>query len=170
MTQFLRALTAGRAVVALAFNPSTWEAEAGRFLSSRPAWSTEWVPGQLGYTENVVSKNIKNKIKRHWLLFQRSWVQFPATTWWLTTICSRVWCPLLVCLKTPTVYSHTMNEWINKSSLKKIRIRNTSIIINMSMKSKLIEFSWSIDATSGHHRWPCHCAPYKTPQKCHAQP
>jgi hypothetical protein len=30
-----------RAVVAHAFNPSTWEAEAGRFLSSRPAWSTE---------------------------------------------------------------------------------------------------------------------------------
>jgi len=28
-------------VVALAFNPSTWEAEAGGFLSSRPAWSTE---------------------------------------------------------------------------------------------------------------------------------
>jgi hypothetical protein len=30
-----------RAVVAHAFNPSTWEAEAGGFLSSRPAWSTE---------------------------------------------------------------------------------------------------------------------------------
>jgi hypothetical protein len=29
------------AVVAYAFNPSTWEAEAGGFLSSRPAWSTE---------------------------------------------------------------------------------------------------------------------------------
>jgi hypothetical protein len=28
-------------VVAHAFNPSTWEAEAGRFLSSRPAWSTK---------------------------------------------------------------------------------------------------------------------------------
>jgi hypothetical protein len=28
-------------VVALAFNPSTREAEAGRFLSSRPAWSTK---------------------------------------------------------------------------------------------------------------------------------
>jgi hypothetical protein len=28
-------------VVACAFNPSTWEAEAGGFLSSRPAWSTK---------------------------------------------------------------------------------------------------------------------------------
>jgi hypothetical protein len=31
----------GWAVVAHAFNPSTWKAEAGGFLSSRPAWSTE---------------------------------------------------------------------------------------------------------------------------------
>jgi hypothetical protein len=30
-----------RAAVAHAFNPSTWEAEAGRILSSRSAWSTE---------------------------------------------------------------------------------------------------------------------------------
>jgi hypothetical protein len=30
-----------RAVVAHAFNPTTWEVEAGGFLSSRPAWSTE---------------------------------------------------------------------------------------------------------------------------------
>jgi hypothetical protein len=29
------------AVVANTFNPSTWEAEAGGFLSSRPAWSTK---------------------------------------------------------------------------------------------------------------------------------
>jgi hypothetical protein len=29
------------AVVVHAFNPSTWEAEAGGFLSLRPAWSTE---------------------------------------------------------------------------------------------------------------------------------
>jgi hypothetical protein len=28
-------------VVAHAFNPSTWEAEAGRFLSSGPDWSTK---------------------------------------------------------------------------------------------------------------------------------
>jgi hypothetical protein len=38
-------LFACRPVVAHAFNPSTWEAEAGGFLSLRPAWSTEW-PGQ----------------------------------------------------------------------------------------------------------------------------
>jgi hypothetical protein len=30
-----------RAVVVHAFNASTWEAEAGRFMSSRPAWSTK---------------------------------------------------------------------------------------------------------------------------------
>jgi hypothetical protein len=30
-----------RAVVAHAFNPSTWEAEASGYLSSRPAWSTK---------------------------------------------------------------------------------------------------------------------------------
>jgi hypothetical protein len=28
--------------VAQAFNPSTWEGEAGRFQRSRPAWSTKW--------------------------------------------------------------------------------------------------------------------------------
>jgi hypothetical protein len=30
-----------RAVVVHIFNPSTWQAEASKFLSSRPAWSTE---------------------------------------------------------------------------------------------------------------------------------
>jgi major histocompatibility complex class I len=28
-------------MVAHTFNPSTWEAEAGRFLSSRPDWCTK---------------------------------------------------------------------------------------------------------------------------------
>jgi hypothetical protein len=34
-------ITSQPGVVAHTFNPSTWEAEAGRFLSSRPAWFTK---------------------------------------------------------------------------------------------------------------------------------
>jgi hypothetical protein len=52
-----------RAVMEQAFNPSTWEAEAGGFLSSRPAWSTKWVPGQPGLQRNSVLKNQKPKTK-----------------------------------------------------------------------------------------------------------
>jgi hypothetical protein len=44
-----------RAVVAHAFNPSTREAEAGGSLSSRPALSTEWVPGQPGLHRETLS-------------------------------------------------------------------------------------------------------------------
>jgi hypothetical protein len=43
-------------VVAHAFDPSTWEAEAGGFLNLRPAWSTEWVPGQLGLHRETLSR------------------------------------------------------------------------------------------------------------------
>jgi hypothetical protein len=51
-------------MVAHAFNPSTQEAEAGGFLSSRPAWSTERVPGQPGlYRETLSRKNKKQKKK-----------------------------------------------------------------------------------------------------------
>jgi hypothetical protein len=47
-------------VVAHTFNPSTREAEAGGFLSWRPAWSTEWVPGQPGlHRETLSRKNNK---------------------------------------------------------------------------------------------------------------
>jgi hypothetical protein len=51
-------------VVAHAFNPSTWEAEAGGFLSSRPAWSTEWVPGQPGLYKETLSGKTKKKKKK----------------------------------------------------------------------------------------------------------
>jgi hypothetical protein len=48
-----------------AFDPSTWEAEAGGFLSSRPAWSTEWVPGQPGlHRETLSQKTKQNKQKQ----------------------------------------------------------------------------------------------------------
>jgi hypothetical protein len=46
-------------MVAQAFNPRTREAEAGRFLSSRPAWSTKWVPGQPGLHRETLSRKIK---------------------------------------------------------------------------------------------------------------
>jgi hypothetical protein len=52
-----------RAVVAHAFNPSTWEAEAGGFLSSRPFWSTKRVPGQPGlHRETLSRKKTKERI------------------------------------------------------------------------------------------------------------
>jgi hypothetical protein len=52
-------------VVAHAFNPSTWEAEAGGFLSSRPAWSTSEFQDSQGYSEKpCFGKNKKQKKKQ----------------------------------------------------------------------------------------------------------
>ena len=52
-------------MVVQAFNPSTLEAEAGRSLSSRSAWSTELVPGQdrQGYTEKHCQRKGKKESK-----------------------------------------------------------------------------------------------------------
>ena len=50
-------------MVAHVFNPSTGEAEAGGFLSSRPAWSTK---GDLGHrTATQRSSVSKNKTHTH---------------------------------------------------------------------------------------------------------
>ena len=43
------------------FESSTWEVEAGRFLSLRPAWSTERVPGQPGLHRETLSQKTKKK-------------------------------------------------------------------------------------------------------------
>jgi hypothetical protein len=53
-------------VVAHAFNPSTWEAEAGGFLSSRPAWSTEkpCLEKQNKTKQNKTKQNKQNKTMR----------------------------------------------------------------------------------------------------------
>ena len=48
--------------MAHAFNPSTWKAEAGGFLSSRPAWSTEFQDSQC-YTEKPCLEKPKKKEK-----------------------------------------------------------------------------------------------------------
>ena len=50
--------------MALAFNPRTWEAEAGRFFNSRPAWSTEGAPGQPGIHREIQSSTRPPKKKR----------------------------------------------------------------------------------------------------------
>jgi hypothetical protein len=53
-------------MLAHAFNPSTLEAEAGRFLSLRPAWSTKFQDSQ-GYTEKHClkkQKEMKRKKKK----------------------------------------------------------------------------------------------------------
>jgi hypothetical protein len=51
----------GQAVVVHTFNPSNWEEEAGGFLSLRPAWATEWVPGQPGLYRETLSQKTKTK-------------------------------------------------------------------------------------------------------------
>jgi hypothetical protein len=85
-----------RTVVEHAFNPSSWEAEAGRFLSLRPAWSTQWVPGQQGIHRETLSRKTKNqnqtktkqnkksKDEKTWLFrqlrennFQNNWINLP---------------------------------------------------------------------------------------------
>jgi hypothetical protein len=53
-------------VAAHVFNPRTWEAKAGGFLSSRPAWSTECVTGQPGLHRETLSRKTKqNKTKQN---------------------------------------------------------------------------------------------------------
>jgi hypothetical protein len=57
-------------VVAHAFNPSTPEAKAGGFLSSRPAWSTKWVPGRPGlYRETLSQRTKQNKKPKYGYCF-----------------------------------------------------------------------------------------------------
>jgi hypothetical protein len=44
------------------------------------------------------------------LLFRRSEVQIPATTWWLKTTRNEIWLLLPECLKTATVYLYIINK------------------------------------------------------------
>jgi hypothetical protein len=59
-------VTSRPGVVAHAFDPSTWEAEAGGFLSLRPAWSTiqsEFQDSQ-GYTEKPCLKQTNKQTNK----------------------------------------------------------------------------------------------------------
>ena len=63
-------------MVVHACNPSTWKTEAGRFLSSRPAWSTEWVPGQPGLHRETLSRKAQIKKSLGEIVMQ----------WWCTPV------------------------------------------------------------------------------------
>jgi hypothetical protein len=73
-----------------AFNPSTREAEAGGFLSSRPAWSTKWVPGQPGLYRETLSWNPPPKKKRVTSSLFRWWIspgnRCLVKTFWFTEV------------------------------------------------------------------------------------
>jgi hypothetical protein len=66
MAQWLRVLKASQVVVAPAFNPSTWEAEAeaGESLSLGLAWSTECVPGHPRLEKSCLGKRVLNVPQR----------------------------------------------------------------------------------------------------------
>jgi hypothetical protein len=63
---FLKRDNCSWAVVPPTFNPNTWEAEAGRFLSLRPAWSTKWVPGQPGLHRETLSWKTKERERENY--------------------------------------------------------------------------------------------------------
>lgn len=46
------------------FNPSTWEAEAGGSLNSRPFWSTYWVPEHPELYNRLSQNKTKSKNKQ----------------------------------------------------------------------------------------------------------
>jgi hypothetical protein len=50
-------------LLALSFNHSTWEAEADRSVSSRPAWTTGGVPGQPGLHRETLPRKNKTTTK-----------------------------------------------------------------------------------------------------------
>jgi hypothetical protein len=79
----------------------------------------------MGWWDGSVSKSTR-------LLFRRSGVQIPATTWWLTTICNKIWLPLLECLKTATVYLHIINKYLKKKSIFQ---RKGPVCLNMNPES-----------------------------------
>jgi len=58
-------------LVVQGLDPSTWEAEAGGSLSLRPAWSTQWVPGEpVLYRETPSQNKIRLAVLRGWWLLE----------------------------------------------------------------------------------------------------
>jgi hypothetical protein len=60
----IKNLKLGWEVVEHAFNPSTWETKASRFLSSRPAWFTEFQDSQSYTKKPCIEKASKHTNKQ----------------------------------------------------------------------------------------------------------
>jgi hypothetical protein len=65
-------------VVAHAFNPSSWEVEAGSFLSSRPASSTKWYQ-----SETLSQKKKKNLKKLKLVVASSNWRREAILLFWM---------------------------------------------------------------------------------------
>ena len=108
-----------RALVADAFIKSTWEAKAGRFVSSKPAWTSQWAPGQPGlHREACLGKrNLSRKKKK----YQMSILSLPLSFQGhlkicFITICVCV-CFLCACMCT-CVYACTMVHWSKRTTFR----------------------------------------------------
>ena len=108
-----------RALVVHAFNNSTWEAEAARFVTSKPAWTSQWAPGQPGlHREACLGKrNLSRKKKK----YQMSILSLPLSFQGhlkicFITICVFV-CFLCACMCT-CVYACTMVHWSKRTTFR----------------------------------------------------
>ena len=108
-----------RALVVHAFNNSTWEAKAARFVSSKPTWTSQWAPGQPGlHREAYLGKrNLSRKKKK----YQMSILSLPLSFQGhlkicFITICVCV-CFLCACMCT-CVYACTMVHWSKRTTFR----------------------------------------------------
>ena len=108
-----------RALVVHAFNNSTWEAEAARFVSSKPAWTSQWAPGQPGlHREACLGKrNLSRKKKK----YQMSILSLPLSFQGHLKICFITIC-VCVCFlcacKCTCVYACTMVHWSKRTTFR----------------------------------------------------
>ena len=110
-----------RALVAHAFNNSTWEAKAARFVSSKPAWTSQWAPGQPRLHREVClgNRNLSRKEKKK--KYQMSILSLPLSFQGhlkicFITICVFV-CFLCACMCT-CVYACTMVHWSKRTTFR----------------------------------------------------
>ena len=108
-----------QALVAHAFNNSTWEAEAARFVTSKPAWTSRWAPGQPGlHREACLGKRNLSRKKK---MYQMSILSLPLSFQGHLKICFITIC-VCVCFlcacKCTCVYACTMVHWSKRTTFR----------------------------------------------------